>query len=195
MPVLLGEIMLQRGLVTQPQIDEILEYKINNRERFGNSAVKLGFIGENDFIKLLAEQLSLPFVDLSTFRIEDVALSVIPKEMAWKLNVIPLFLLDNQLTVATDDPIDIMKMDNLARATNKRIQRAVAQKDDITRAIENYYTIERTVSAEKKELIADAKTIELTNSILDDAMAADASDVHIEPGQTKVAIRYRVDGS
>ena len=64
MPVLLGEIMLQRGLVTQPQIDEILEYKINNRERFGNSAVKLGFIGENDFIKLLAEQLSLPFVNL-----------------------------------------------------------------------------------------------------------------------------------
>ena len=115
MPVLLGEIMLQRGLVTQPQIDEILEYKINNRERFGNSAVKLGFIGENDFIKLLAEQLSIPFVDLSTFRIEDVALSVIPKEMAWKLNVIPLFLLDNQLTVATDDPIDIMKIDNLAR--------------------------------------------------------------------------------
>ena len=195
MPVLLGEIMLQRGLVTQPQIDEILEYKINNRERFGNSAVKLGFIGEYVFIKLLAEQLSLPYLDdLSTFRIEDVALSVIPKEMAWKLNVIPLFLLDNQLTVATDDPIDIMKMDNLARATNKRIQRAVAQKDDITRAIENYYTIERTVSAEKKELIADAKTIELTNSILDDAMAADASDVHIEPGQTKVAIRYRVDG-
>ena len=94
MPVLLGEIMLQRGLVTQPQIDEILEYKINNRERFGNSAVKLGFIGENDFIKLLAEQLSIPFVDLSTFRIEDVALSVIPKEMAWKLNVCLLYTSD-----------------------------------------------------------------------------------------------------
>lgn len=194
MPVLLGEMLIQKGLVTQDQIDEILEYKVSNRARFGEAAVKLGFIEENDLPQLLAEQLSLPFLDLSSFRIEDEALSMIPKETAWKLNVIPLFLLDGVLTVATDDPGDIMKMNDLSRVTNKRIQRAVAQADAITRAIESHYTIERTVSVEKKELIADAKTIELTNSILDDAMAAEASDVHIEPGQNKVSIRYRVDG-
>ncbi len=194
MPVLLGEMLIQKGILSLHQIDEILEYKASNRSRFGEAAVKLGFIDENTLPQMLAEQLSLPYLDLSSFRIEEEALSKIPKETAWKLNVIPLFTLDGMLTVATDDPVDIMKMDDLASVTNMRIQRAVARSESITKAIESYYTIERAASVEKKELITDAKTIELTNSILDDAMSAEASDVHIEPGQNKVTIRYRVDG-
>lgn len=211
----LGDILIDAGKITLAQLNRALETQRKTKKRIGEVLVDEGLITDSEMADVLAEQLSLERVDLDNIFIDQEIARSITKEVAQKHNVIPIFIKDGKLVVAMSDPLNMFAIDDVSFITQKRIQPAVATKQQITRAIEIYYSKEatdkaiedlkreftpvnqaETIKAETAlpEDVQTAPAVRLTNSIINQAIATGASDIHIEPFETYVAVRYRVDG-
>lgn len=210
----LGDILLEAGKIQLAQLNRALETHRKTKRRLGEVLVSEGLITESEIADVLAQQLSLERVDLDkTFVQQDVARSI-PKEVAQKYSAVPIFMRGDMLVVAMSDPLNMFAIDDICFITQKKIQPAVATKEQIERAIEIYYSKQDTdqaieelkreytsASAEthRQELELDddvqaAPAVRLTNSIINQAIATHASDIHLEPFENYVTVRYRVDG-
>ncbi|HEY8348859.1 MAG TPA: ATPase, T2SS/T4P/T4SS family, partial [Clostridia bacterium] len=210
----LGDILLEAGKISVAQLNRALDTQRKTRRRLGEVLVSEGLLTEEEIADVLAKQLSLERVDLeNTFVEQDMARSI-PKEVAQKYVAIPIYMRDDKLVVAMSDPLNMFAIDDICFITQKKIQPAVATKNQIERAIEVYYSKQDTDKAieelkreftealdeskkqdtELSEDIQTAPAVKLTNSIINQAIATNASDIHIEPFENYVAVRYRVDG-
>ena len=210
----LGDILLEAGKISVAQLNRALDTQRKTRRRLGEVLVSEGLLTEEEIADVLAKQLSLERVDLeNTFVEQDMARSI-PKEVAQKYVAIPIYMRDDKLVVAMSDPLNMFAIDDICFITQKKIQPAVATKNQIERAIEVYYSKQDTDKAieelkreftealdeskkqdtELSEDIQTAPAVKLTNSIINQAIATYASDIHIEPFENYVAVRYRVDG-
>ncbi len=215
---LLGEILVERGLISKEQLQQALsEQKVTGQE-LGRILVKLGYIGEEALLEILAEQLEIPFVSLNDYEAEEDALHLIPGNLALQYLVFPLFLIGDVLTLAMANPQDVAAIDIIRRLTGKQIEPAIASEREIRQAIENSYgaatgmtesldeviqTIEAETSDEEEELrpaedlrqmAEDAPVVRLVNMILAQAIRDHASDIHIEPEEDMLRVRFRIDG-
>lgn len=210
----LGDILLEAGKIQLAQLNRALETHRKTKRRLGEVLVSEGLITENEIADVLAQQLSLERVDLDkTFVQQDVARSI-PKEVAQKYFAVPIFMRGDMLVVAMSDPLNMFAIDDICFITQKKIQPAVATKEQIERAIEIYYSKQDTDQAieelkreytsasaetQRQELeltddVQAAPAVRLTNSIINQAIATSASDIHLEPFENYVTVRYRVDG-
>ncbi len=211
----LGDILLEAGKIELAQLNRALETHRKTKRRLGEVLVAEGLITEAEIADTLAVQLSLERVDLEKTYVEQEVARSIPKEVALKYTAIPIYMRDDKLVVAMSDPLNMFAIDDICFITQKKIEPAVATREQIESAIEIYYSKQATdqaieelkreftytVSAEQQkqetELIDDvqaAPAVRLTNSIINQAIATNASDIHIEPFENYVAVRYRVDG-
>ena len=211
----LGDILLEAGKIELAQLNRALETHRKTKRRLGEVLVAEGLITEAEIADTLAVQLSLERVDLEKTYVEQEVARSIPKEVALKYTAIPIYMRDDKLVVAMSDPLNMFAIDDICFITQKKIEPAVATREQIESAIEIYYSKQATdqaieelkreftytVSAEQQkqetELIDDvqaAPAVRLTNSIINQALAINASDIHIEPFENYVAVRYRVDG-
>ena len=215
---LLGEILVERGLISKEQLQQALsEQKVTGQE-LGRILVKLGYIGEEALLEILAEQLEIPFVSLNDYEAEEDALHLIPGNLALQYLVFPLFLIGDVLTLAMANPQDVAAIDIIRRLTGKQIEPAIASEREIRQAIESSYgaatgmtesldeviqTIEAETSDEEEELrpaedlrqmAEDAPVVRLVNMILAQAIRDHASDIHIEPEEDMLRVRFRIDG-
>lgn len=211
----LGDILLEAGKIELAQLNRALETHRKTKRRLGEVLVAEGLITEDEIADTLAVQLSLERVDLEKTYVEQEVARSIPKEVALKYTAIPIYMRDDKLVVAMSDPLNMFAIDDICFITQKKIEPAVATREQIESAIEIYYSKQATdqaieelkreftytVSAEQQkqetELIDDvqaAPAVRLTNSIINQAIATNASDIHIEPFENYVAVRYRVDG-
>lgn len=212
----LGDLLVREGLITRGQLDEALTEQRNSGARLGYCLVKLGLVQETEITKMLARQYRMPAVDLSRFEVEPKILKLIPAEVAVKNTVLPLKREGRTLTVAMADPTNAGVVDDLKFITRYDIFPVIAGEYTLRMAIERYYeqtdaqlqNILKDIEADEDlevieeqeeddasaQLADDAPVVKLINGILTDAVKRGASDIHIEPFEHELRVRYRIDG-
>lgn len=201
----LGDLLIEAGMLTPQQLERALADKKED-QKLGDALLQLGYITEQRLIEVLEFQLGIPHISLFRYPLDPKLMNIVPKEFAKRNKVIPLKKEDNKLYVAMADPMDFYTIDDLRLTTGFQIETAIATKDDIKRAITKYYEIDESMeelmgdmkSGEEKNneevAVDDSPIIKLVNQILLNAVQQKASDVHVDPQETKVNIRVRVDG-
>ncbi|WP_339173240.1 ATPase, T2SS/T4P/T4SS family [Anoxybacillus sp. FSL W8-1294] len=201
----LGDLLIEAGLITKEQLEETLKEKAPG-QKLGDALLQRGYITEQQLIEVLEFQLGIPHVSLYRYPIDPKLMNLVPKEFAKRNMLIPLKREGDRLFVAMADPMDFFAIDDLRLSTGFHIEVAIASKDDILRAINKYYDIDDTVEEflnivpqqeprEQENIVEDdSPIVKLVNQILQMAVEQRASDIHIDPQETKVVIRYRIDG-
>ncbi|OOE05671.1 type II secretion system protein GspE [Anoxybacillus kestanbolensis] len=201
----LGDLLIEAGLITREQLEETLKEKAPG-QKLGDALLQRGYITEQQLIEVLEFQLGIPHVSLYRYPIDPKLMNLVPKEFAKRNMLIPLKQEGDRLFVAMADPMDFFAIDDLRLSTGFHIEVAIASKDDILRAINKYYDIDDSVEEflniapqqevrEQEKLVEDdSPIVKLVNQILQMAVEQRASDIHIDPHETKVVIRYRIDG-
>ncbi|MEX0691167.1 MAG: type IV-A pilus assembly ATPase PilB [Gemmatimonadales bacterium] len=217
--VRLGDLLVREGLISKEQLDQALTEQKNTGARLGYSLVKLGFIQETEITKMLARQYRMPAVDLSRFEVDPKIVKLIPADVAVKHMVLPLKRDGRTLTVAMADPTNVGVVDDLKFITRYDIFPVIAGEYTLKTAIERYYeqtdaqlqNLLKDIESEGDEDIEvveeeeeeqtpmqvadDAPVVKLINGILTDAVKRGASDIHIEPFEHEIRVRYRIDGA
>jgi len=214
----LGEILVREGLITQEQLRKALLEQKNSGMRLGYTLVKLGFIEETEVSKMLARQYRMPAVDLSRFEVDPKILRLLPPDIASKHTVLPLKREGRTLTVAIADPNNVTAIEDIKFITRCDVFPVIAGEYTLRNAIDRYYqqsdaqlqTLLKSVEAAEdlevvedqededvkaQDLADDAPVVKLINGLLTDAVKRGASDIHIEPFEHEMRVRYRVDGA
>lgn len=201
----LGDLLVESGLISEEQLQVALAEKPKG-QKLGDALLERGYITEQQLIEVLEFQLGIPHVSLYRFPFDQKLVKLVPKEMVKRNLLIPIKIEGDKLFVAMADPMDFYAIDDLRLLTGFQIETAIASKDDILRAINKYYEIDDSMSdimselnvqddvQEEKITSEDSPVVRLVNQILQNAVQQKASDIHIDPQETKVLIRYRVDG-
>ena len=201
----LGEILVREGFITPQQLNEALEEQKVTQEKLEDILVKKGWISTEEINRILAMETGVSTFDLSTYIIDSEVIKLIPEEIAVKYKVIPVFKIGNTLTVAMADPHNVFIIDELTRITGCVIEPVLADEISIRKAQEQYYgganTIQEIISSIDKEklskgekLAEESPIVRLVNILITEAVQANASDIHIEPEEKFLGVRYRIDG-
>ncbi|HEX6332425.1 MAG TPA: ATPase, T2SS/T4P/T4SS family [Actinomycetota bacterium] len=209
-PKQLGQILLEQGLLNQEQLDRALDEHRNTPKSLGRVLIDLGYIRERDLVRALAEQVGLEFVDLSDYRIDAGVATMIPETICRRYRAIAIGDRDGKLLVAMSDPANVYALDDIRTITGKEVQPVVATSADVEQAIAKFGGMGDQVEAlaseavdaledesdlaEVEAAVEDAPIVKLVQAIMTQAVADRASDVHIEPGEKDVRVRFRVDG-
>jgi MSHA biogenesis protein MshE len=209
----IGTWMVNSGVITNEQLSSALEEQKRTGERLGRILIDLNFIKESDFLDFQAWKLSIPFIDILRFPRVPEIIKLLPENLARRFRVLLLENNANDVLLAMADPTDLVAQDELSRVFKKTIRVAVVIKVDLLTVIdqsyrrtdeigalagkldtelsENYVDLDYLLISEE---VADAPVVKLLQSLFEDAVQAKASDIHIEPDETVLRIRQRVDG-
>lgn len=213
----LGELLLQEGLIEAEQLTRALEEQQHGGERVGTVLIKLGFISDDVLVEFLARQFHVPSVNPSRLTIPKEIISLIPPEIAQKYQAVPFGLMGQTLNVAMADPGNLFIIDDIRFLTRKNIQVHVASEAIIKRVLGRYQTGDENIDEVLTRLRDDtevdlvdssqemdisfledaaeqAPVVKLVNHILLDAIRKQASDIHVEPYERSLRVRYRLDG-
>ncbi len=217
----LGEILQEAGLLSAEQIQEALKIAGRTGKRIGKILIEMKWASEKDICETVARQLGIPMISLKEMKVDQKVLSLLPAKFCFKRRLIPLRVKDRSLVVAMSNPLDLEAMDDVSFVSGYPVREAVALEQEIldllTRSYppdEDYLDVAESgeynanvvnviedikepgeISPEKLEKAAEGGVIrQLTNNIILDAIRKTASDIHIEPQEDDVAVRYRIDG-
>lgn len=212
----LGDLLLSVGLINEEQLNHALQLQKETKERLGTLLIDRGVITEKQLIEALQMQLGIEFVDLSKIDIDPRMSAQVPKNIARKYGVVPVRLEKDSLYLAMKDPMNFMAIEEAKTASRKRVIPMISTSNSIDRAIMNLYGNEGVARAIEEmrqsgnmdqtpesavpsleigdEDTISAPTVRLVNSIIERAVTERVSDIHIEPRETDVAVRMRIDG-
>ncbi|MGX8175992.1 GspE/PulE family protein [Exiguobacterium artemiae] len=202
----LGEMLLEESVVTEAQIEEALSVK-RTAEKLGDTLLRLGHLTEQQLIEALHHQLKIPVIQLYNYPVDVAVTKLISKELAQRHTLVPVYREGNRLFIAMADPMDLIAIDDLRLQTGLMIEVGLATRDEIRRTILKYYDIdsslrellesdEMTISDTSRDTVTreDAPIIRLVNQILENGISQRASDIHMDPQETSLSIRIRIDG-
>ncbi|MEP7055574.1 MAG: ATPase, T2SS/T4P/T4SS family [Actinomycetota bacterium] len=204
----LGDILLEGGLVTREQLGEAMAEQQRVGRSLGRVLVDLGMVTESQLVASLAQQIGLPFVDLTEFQIDPSASALVPDVVARRHNALPIGYDEGRLIVAMADPANVFALDDIRSLTGMECKPVVATKADIVNAINRMNRMdadmdELTMSldadqdddlASVKEIVEDAPIVKFVNLLITQAIQDRASDIHIEPTERDLRVRFRIDG-
>lgn len=201
----LGEILVRAGKITAEQLAAALAVQAAEGGKLGQVLVRQLVLDEDEIAQTLAEQKGLDCVRLTAFPIDRRAVSEIPERLARKRLIIPIAYEGESLVLAMADPLDVEAIDDVRLTTGRSVVPVVATPTQIQYAIEKFLAsadalqeVVETVREDHEEEVAapdeDAPVVRLVNQIIREAVMDQASDIHIEPGEHSVRVRYRVDG-
>ncbi len=209
----ISQILLEKGLLTPEQLIDAVNLQRAEGLRLNRAIVQLGFLSECQMLQLMAEQLQIPLVDLTDISIDAEILRSLPSKVVYRKRLIPISRTNGMLNVATSDAFDLYAFDDLRLTTGLDIQPVLAPRDDIEKLIKSHYglggdTLDEMVGADGPdvagnsveggedllEMAQEASVIKLVNEIILEAVNERASDIHIEPYEYNMSIRYRIDG-
>jgi type IV pilus assembly protein PilB len=206
----LGEMLLAEGLLTAEQLETALAEQRRHGGRIGAILKSLGFVTEEGIIKTLGRQTGIPHQVLSTVIIDPDVIKRVPELLARRHQAVPLYKKGTTLTIAMVDPLNVVAIDDIARATALDIQPVVATEQDVMRAIERQYGMTATIqeavkdldpvevgdpsAAAAERLAEDTPVVKFVTTIITQAVHDGASDIHIEPDADVLRVRHRVDG-
>jgi len=215
----LGDLLVSAGLLTEEQLAEGLRLQKGTNKRLGTVLQEHGFITETDLIDALRMQLGIEFVDLGKINIPTELAQVVPKNIAKQYQVVPVRLVRDELFLAMSDPLNFYAIEEVRKVTHKKVVPMMALADAIDRSIQILYGNEgaaKAIEEMKREAASDsdsataadaafvsnqlgddvsqAPAIRLVNAIIERAVSERASDIHMEPRETELSIRMRIDG-
>ncbi len=215
----LGSLLLEAGLIQEAQLGHALEEHVRTHERLGQVLVRLRIVTENEVTRILSAQLRIPLFDPGKDKVAPEALAIVPADLARKYNVLPLSIDNGNIRVAMADPLNLDALDDLRVITRRRVDPVIGPESVVTEARERHYgrlegsrevqealaqaaivlgedmTEEEDLDAdEAKRRAEDAPIINLVNQVIGQALKEGATDIHVEPHERQLVIRYRVDG-
>ena len=215
----LGELLVKENVITPIQLKNALDAQRGSGARLGHELARLGYIEESELTSFLSKQYGVPSVNLESIEIPGEVLKLVTRDVVTRHQVIPINKTGNTLMVAMADPSNVYAIDDIKFGTNLNIDVVVASEQAISEAIEKYYSSEVSFdevmmdfdmdeedvdfSEEYEEDInvldleksaGEAPVVKLVNLILIDAIRKNASDIHVEPYEKQLRIRYRIDG-
>lgn len=201
----LGDLLIEAGVITKEQLDYALENKSKD-EKLGDFLIKENYLTEQQLIEVLEFQLGVPHVNINQYSIDPELLQLVPGELAKRAQIMPLRRDKNRLFIAMADPMDYFAIEEVRMATGCQIETGIAAKDELYRAITKYYDMQESMEEalsnlgisqnETQQEITDddSPVVRLVNQIIAAGVAQRASDIHFDPQETEMKVRYRVDG-
>ncbi|MBN2453271.1 MAG: Flp pilus assembly complex ATPase component TadA [Candidatus Omnitrophica bacterium] len=217
----LVDILINGKLITQEQLKAAFDIQKNIGGSLGKVLVWQGYISQKDLVIAVSQQLNIPLINLSKYKIDKTLIQLIPERIVKQYLIMPVSKIGNVLTIAMADPLNIFAIDDIKTLTHYKIQPIIATENDIKEAINTYYStpvediseilegsesgaveVETGDEGEEKidvsEVMEESKKapiVKVVNLILNEAMKKRASDIHIEPREKALKVRYRVDGN
>lgn len=205
---LLGEMLIEKNIITEEQLKEALQIQRNTGERLGRILINLGYATERDITNMLEAQLGIPQV-APGYWLKHELMELIPEHIVRRYKAIPVAKDDHILTVALADPLNLVAIDDLRLITGLEIDTVLASERDIEYALQKFYgmpDLERELQdfeivenqalqlEQPDDMMDEAPIVKLVNSIIMQAINEKASDIHVEPFDNGVRVRYRIDG-
>ncbi len=211
----LGDLLISQGIINEEQLQKGLELQKEKGCKLGEALVEGNIVSEETIMKTLGEQLHLAYVDLTNAKIEDAILELVPSSLLKKHMMIPFEYAEdnpNVLRVAMVDPLDIEAADDINIVTNLQVETVITTRRSLNMALDKYFGQKEVFSAvdeyakekeakleESEELynedVNSSPIVQLVKSMIEQAVRQRASDIHIEPMERQVRIRYRIDGA
>jgi general secretion pathway protein E len=205
----LGEILIQRKLITEEDLERALELQKERGDKIGKTLVDMGFIAMRDVLAALSEQLEVPLVSIDAPPLVSAETETLSPRFLRQFRCLPLSREDHTITLAMADPLDVETIAAVRHCTGLKISVVLAPEQEIVDAIDKYYG-ESAARAEAdfefqagemsedlehlRDMASEAPVIRLVNAIIASAVEKRASDIHLEPFEKEFRIRYRVDG-
>ena len=210
----ISEVLIRHGLLTTDQGDQVRQQM--NGHRFDKAVIEMGLLTEEQTLRTFADELGMQYVELKDFEIDPELLNLFPTSTIYRHSLLPLRRENGLVEVATSDPFDLEALDELSSLSNLRLEPVLARHDDVVQLIkeklgvggdtinelvkqktdedDDYLAEASRADGELAEMAQQASVIRLVNELLLEALQQQASDVHIEPGERGLKVRYRVDG-
>ena len=214
------QILVNEGVITKEKLGVAELEAQREKEPMRKTLIKLGFVTEEQIIRLIEEKMNIPHVDIKNYTLDRKVLELIPEKIARRYEIIPLFKIENVLTVAMSDPFNIVSLDDMSAITGYKVEPVVASQESIKAAIDQWYGIGNAQETLIEELIDDIETakeiaeqeargiteihlkkealeppiVKMVNSFIVQAILEGASDIHLEPKKDYMTIRFRIDG-
>ena len=212
--ILLGQLLINKSLITIDQLEAALREQKKSDGFLGSTLIKMGYISEDDLFQVLAEQLGVEYVKLKNRHIEPEIIEKVPAKFASHYKLIPISFADDILTIAVTNPLDIHTIDDVKLLLGYETKVVLANEEDIIDAIRKYYgvgadTLERMMAGTEakdnimvegpkteniEDMAQDASIIKFVNQLFLQAYKDRATDIHIEPYEDEMKVRYRIDG-
>ena len=207
----IADLLIQKGLLTPAQLQEADLLQAAKGVRLDHALVQLGFIEERKLLEIMGERLRIPVVNLAEASIDPEVRQALPNKFVYRKRLVPISRENGMLGVATSDAFDMSVFDDIRLLTGLEVQPLLATRDEIEKLIKAHYgvggdTIDEMVGTATGEKLAgqtnedllemaqEASVIKLVNEIIIEAVNERASDIHIEPYEHELSIRYRIDG-
>ncbi|SDC46643.1 type IV pilus assembly protein PilB [Paenibacillus sp. UNCCL117] len=203
----IGDLLVEAGLLTQEQLSKALQEQRETKMRLGEFLINRSYITEQQLIEVLEFQLGIPHIQLFRQKIDPKVINLIPQRVAEQHQVLPVRVDGNKLLLAMADPLDYFAIDELRMSTGLRIEPTIAAREELQRAIRRYYGLQESVeqisqilqTREAEEITTqiedeNSPVVKTVNQIIIQAVQVGASDIHIDPQEDALRIRYRVDG-
>jgi MSHA biogenesis protein MshE len=206
----LGDLLLQQKLISQEQLKAALEDQSRSGRKLGKVLIESGYLSEDQIGEALARQLGVPFINLKYYNFNSVVTRKLPEAQARRFRALLLEEQDDMVLVAMVDPTDLFAFDEISRLIRKEVNIAVVSETTLLQTIDRIYRRTDQISSLAKELgedlgdvvdfgtltlgAEDAPVVKLLQTMFEDAVQARASDIHIEPHELGLHIRFRIDG-
>ena len=208
----LGDLLVQNNLITDEQLGEALGSQKQSGKKLGRALIDLGMVEEDQLLNLLSQQLDVPFIQLRNFNFKPEVTQRLPESYARRFRAVVLNEENDTLIVGMADPTDIFGFDELSRILQQPLALAVVRENELLEALDMLYRRTSEIASFAEELsdelgdqsieldlleatgAEDAPVVKLLQSIFEDAVQVNASDIHIEPDKSVLRIRQRVDG-
>ncbi len=210
----LGDLLISQGLLTEEQLKMALDEQKRSGRKLGRIFVDSGYVTEEGISKALAGQLRIPFIDLKQFNPKQELIKLLPEAQARRFRALVLDEVGGRLRVGFTDPTDLAAYDEIVRVVRRDIEQAVVTESQLLATIDRVYHRTEEISGLAKELTAelgdvpvefgdllsvapgaeDAPVVKLLHTVFEEALRTRASDIHIEPQEKSLRIRFRIDG-
>ncbi len=209
----LGDLLVSMGLISDEDLKKVLSEQKYSKKRLGEILVGKQLLSERLLAEVLSRQLRIPLISLARYRPMGEALRLVPENVARRLELVPLAILDNnRLMIAMADPLNVLAIDEVRILTGMDVEVGIATSTEIFRDLDKFYQVQGSLDDAMVEVVEasgsvdldregkaasadDAPVVKLVNSIMEQAVREAASDIHIEPFEKVTRVRYRVDGS
>ncbi len=206
---LLGEILVDDGLLTPDQLFQATQEQKKQGRALGRILVDLGMVSEAQLVAALAAQIGLPFVDLSDYAVDGTAVAAFPDAVARRYTALGIGWEDGKILVAMADPANVIALDDIRSYTGVDVKPVVGTRADISAAINRFHRVDSDLDdltttldaahedddlTHVREAVDDAPIVKFVNLLITQAVQDRASDIHIEPAERELRVRYRIDG-
>jgi len=199
---LLGTMLVQAGKIDESQLQKGLQIQKEKDTYIGKIFIELGYLNEGEINRYISYQLKIPYLQLGYYGFDNSLMDLLPESLIRYQKILPLFRMNNTLNIAVSDPLDSVPINAARDATGLKIEPVIALETEIENAIDLHYGISGFVDIDSSgddttnisDFFDETRIVELVDSIISQSQKYNCSDIHVEPRENDIRVRFRIDG-